>query len=85
MDDKKGSPTSGLSDKISFADLAAESQSQNNLQFSGFYNPKQEIDKEQKSDHQSLKGEAEDNFDFPLQLDFLNSQENHFNLPNRTP
>ena len=24
---------------------------------------------------QSLKGEAEDNFDFPLQLDFLNSQD----------
>lgn len=45
------------------------------LQFGGFYSSKPEIQKE-KIEFPSLKGEADNNFDFPLQLDFLNSQEN---------
>ena len=55
--------------------MAAETQIQKNLQFGGFYNSNmlgQDGDDE-KLEIQSLKGEAEDNFDFPLQLDFLNS------------
>ena len=59
--------------------MAAESQVQKNLQFGGFYNPEKIV--EQKSEnsetHRSIKGEAEDSFDFPLQLDFLNSQDKH--------
>lgn len=64
-----------VSDKVSYADLAAESQSHKKLQFGGFYSVSniQAQQEKDNQDNQSLKGEAEDNFDFPLQLDFLNS------------